>query len=145
VINASFLLEAGTSLAIIGPSAAGKSSLVRELVGVWPVISGAVRLDGFELRQWDPLQLGQHVGYLPQDVELFREPSRRILRALPSSKSSDVIEAAQIAGVHEVIQALPQGYETQIGDGGAALSRRAEAAPGFGEDDLSKAGPHCHG
>lgn len=122
VINASFLLEAGTSLAIIGPSAAGKSSLVRGLVGVWPIVSGAVRLDGFELRQWDPLQLGQHVGYLPQDVELFSGTVAQNIARFTEFESADVIEAAQIAGVHEVIQTLPQGYETQIGDGGAALS-----------------------
>ncbi len=122
LINASFVLEPGTTLGIIGPSAAGKSSLVRGLVGVWPIISGAVRLDGFELRQWDPLQLGQHIGYLPQDVELFSGTVAQNIARFTEFESEDVIEAAQIAGVHEVIQALPQGYETQIGDGGASLS-----------------------
>ena len=122
VTNASFVLEAGTSLGIIGPSAAGKSSLVRGLVGVWPLVSGAIRLDGFELRQWDPLQLGQHIGYLPQDVELFSGTVAQNIARFTEFEGEDVIEAAQIAGVHEVIQALPQGYQTQIGDGGAALS-----------------------
>ncbi len=122
LINASFVLEAGTTLGIIGPSAAGKSSLVRGLVGVWPIIAGAIRLDGFELRQWDPLELGQHIGYLPQDVELFSGTVAQNIARFTDFDSQDVIEAAQIAGVHEVIQALPQGYETQIGDSGAALS-----------------------
>ena len=122
LINASFVLEAGTTLGIIGPSAAGKSSLVRGLVGVWPIIAGAIRLDGFELRQWDPLELGQHIGYLPQDVELFSGTVAQNIARFTDFDSQDVIEAAQIAGVHEVIQALPQGYETQIGDGGASLS-----------------------
>lgn len=122
LINASFVLEPGTTLGIIGPSAAGKSSLVRGLVGVWPIVAGAIRLDGFELRQWDPLQLGQHIGYLPQDVELFSGTVAQNIARFTEFESEDVIEAAQIAGVHEVIQALPQGYETQIGDGGASLS-----------------------
>lgn len=122
LFNASFVLEAGTTLGVIGPSAAGKSSLVRGLVGVWPVVSGAIRLDGFELRQWDPEQLGQHIGYLPQDVELFSGTVAQNIARFTDFQSEDVIEAAQIAGVHEVIQALPQGYGTQIGDGGATLS-----------------------
>lgn len=122
LVNASFMLEAGTTLGIIGPSAAGKSSLVRGLVGVWPIIGGAIRLDGYELRQWDPLELGEHVGYLPQDVELFSGTVAQNIGRFTDFSSEDVIEAAQIAGVHEVIQALPQGYETQIGDGGASLS-----------------------
>ena len=122
LVNASFVLEAGTTLGIIGPSAAGKSSLVRGLVGVWPIVGGAIRLDGYELRQWDPLELGEHVGYLPQDVELFSGTVAQNIGRFTEFNSEDVIEAAQIAGVHEVIQALPQGYETQIGEGGAALS-----------------------
>lgn len=122
MVNASFAVEPGTSLAIIGPSAAGKSSLVRGLVGVWPVVSGAIRLDGFELRQWDPLDLGQHIGYLPQDVELFSGTVAQNIARFTDFDSQDVIEAAQMAGVHEVIQSLSQGYDTQIGDGGAVLS-----------------------
>lgn len=122
VANVSFSLEAGKTLALIGPSAAGKSSLVRGLVGVWPLVNGAVRLDGFELRQWDPEELGQHVGYLPQDVELFSGTIAQNIARFTAFESPEVIEAAQLAGVHEIIQALPQGYETQIGEAGAALS-----------------------
>ncbi len=122
LVNASFVVEPGTTLGIIGPSAAGKSSLIRGIVGVWPIVQGAIRLDGFELRQWDPQELGQHVGYLPQDVELFSGTVAQNIARFTEFQSEDVIEAAQIAGVHEVIQGLPQGYETQIGDGGASLS-----------------------
>jgi PrtD family type I secretion system ABC transporter len=122
IFNASFVVEAGTALGVIGASAAGKSSLVRGIVGVWPVATGAIRLDGFELRQWDPQQLGQHVGYLPQDVELFSGTVAQNIARFTEFTSEEVIEAAQIAGVHEVIQALPSGYETQIGEGGTSLS-----------------------
>lgn len=122
IFNASFLLEPGVSLGIIGPSAAGKSSLVRGLVGVWPTAAGAIRLDGFDLRQWDPQSLGQHIGYLPQDVELFSGSVAQNIARFNEFDSQDVIEAATIAGVHELIQTLPQGYDTQIGEGGAALS-----------------------
>jgi ATP-binding cassette subfamily C protein RsaD len=122
LMNASFVIEPGTSVGIIGPSAAGKSSLVRGLVGVWPIVGGAIRLDGFELRQWDMQQLGEHVGYLPQDVELFSGTVAQNISRFTDFNSEDVIEAAEIAGVHEVIQALPNGYETQIGEAGATLS-----------------------
>ncbi len=122
VFGASFTIEPGTTIGIIGPSAAGKSSLVRGLVGVWPVAMGAVRLDGFEIRQWDPQDLGRHIGYLPQDVELFSGTVAQNIARFTEYESEDVIEAAQIAGVHEVIQALPNGYDTQIGDAGATLS-----------------------
>ena len=122
VLNATFALEAGTALAVIGPSAAGKSSLVRGLVGVWPVLNGAVRLDGFDLKQWDPQQLGPYVGYLPQDVELFSGTVAENIARFSEFNSEDVIDAAQLSGVHQLIQSMPDGYETQIGEGGAALS-----------------------
>jgi PrtD family type I secretion system ABC transporter len=122
VMRASFTLEAGSTLCIIGPSAAGKSSLVRGLVGVWPVATGAIRLDGFDLKHWDPRELGPYVGYLPQDVELFSGTVAQNIARFSDFRSEDLIEAARIAGVHEMIQAMPNGYETQIGDGGAALS-----------------------
>jgi PrtD family type I secretion system ABC transporter len=122
VINASFTIEPGTTIGIIGPSAAGKSTLVRGLVGVWPIVMGSIRLDGFDIRQWDPQDLGQHIGYLPQDVELFAGTVAQNIARFTDYDSEDVIEAARIAGVHEVIQQLPQGYDTQIGDAGATLS-----------------------
>jgi ATP-binding cassette, subfamily C, bacterial RsaD len=122
LFNASFNLQPGICLGIVGPSAAGKSSLVRGLVGVWPVAAGAIKLDGYDLRQWDPKNLGEHIGYLPQDVELFSGTVAQNIARFTEFDSQDVIEAATIAGVHEVIQGLPNGYDTQIGEGGAALS-----------------------
>jgi PrtD family type I secretion system ABC transporter len=118
----SFTLEPGTALGIIGPSAAGKSSLVRGIVGVWPSRIGVVRLDGFDLRHWDLEQLGSHIGYLPQDVELFSGTVAQNIARFTDFKMDDVIEAASIAGVHDMIQAMPDGYSTQIGDAGAQLS-----------------------
>jgi PrtD family type I secretion system ABC transporter len=122
VLGASFVVEAGTAVAVIGPSAAGKSSLVRGLVGVWPILSGTVRLDGYDLRHWDRQQLGPYVGYLPQDVELFSGSVAENIARFSTFDMEEVIDAARLAGVHELIQALPEGYETQIGDGGQSLS-----------------------
>ncbi|HEY2480590.1 MAG TPA: type I secretion system permease/ATPase [Caulobacteraceae bacterium] len=122
VFGVTFAMEPGTTLGIIGPSAAGKSSLMRGIVGVWPVATGAIKIDGFDLRQWDPLQLGQYIGYLPQDVELFSGTVADNIARFSDFKVDEVIEAARIAGVHEMIQALPNGYDTQIGEGGTSLS-----------------------
>jgi ATP-binding cassette subfamily C protein RsaD len=122
LLGATFTLEPGSSLGVIGPSAAGKSSLVRALTGVWPTGSGAVKVDGFDLRQWSPLQLGQHVGYLPQDVELFSGTVADNIARFGEFDPREVIDAARLAGVHEMIQGLASGYDTQIGEGGASLS-----------------------
>jgi PrtD family type I secretion system ABC transporter len=122
VLGATFSLAAGTALAVIGPSAAGKSSLVRGLVGVWPTVAGAIRLDGFDLKQWDPEQLGSFTGYLPQDVELFSGTVAENIARFGELQSADLIEASRLAGVHELIQSMPDGYDTQIGDGGQTLS-----------------------
>jgi PrtD family type I secretion system ABC transporter len=118
----SFSLSASETLAIIGPSAAGKSTLARVLVGVWPVAQGAVRLDGSELKHWNKEQLGKHVGYLPQDVELFAGTIAENISRFSETDDEVVIRAAELAGVHEMIQRLPNGYETEIGEGGQALS-----------------------
>ncbi len=122
VMGASFALAAGQTLCIVGPSAAGKSSLMRGLVGVWPAIQGAIRLDGFDLKHWDPQALGQHIGYLPQDVELFSGTVAENIARFAEYDPEDVIEAATMAGVHPMIQGLANGYDTQIGEGGFALS-----------------------
>jgi ATP-binding cassette subfamily C protein RsaD len=122
IMGASFALEPGQTLCVVGPSAAGKSSLVRGLVGVWPTHAGAIRLDGFDLKHWDPQALGQHVGYLPQDVELFSGSVAENIARFGDYEAEDVIEAATMAGVHPMIQGLAQGYDTQIGEGGFALS-----------------------
>ena len=121
--DVSFALEAGQGIGIIGPSASGKSSLVRMMVGAWQPARGRVRLDGAALTQWDPEALGAHIGYLPQDVELFAGTvAQNISRFTPDAPPQAVIEAAQAAAVHELILRLPDGYETQVGDRGSALS-----------------------
>ncbi|TCT05928.1 type I secretion system permease/ATPase [Aquabacter spiritensis] len=118
----SFAVPPGTTLGVIGPSAAGKSSLARVLVGVWPPSAGAVRLDGSELSHWDPEQLGRSLGYLPQDVELFAGTIADNIARFGERDEAAIVEAAQMAGVHEMIQRLPQGYNTDIGEAGASLS-----------------------
>lgn len=122
VRNVSLELEPGTALGVIGPSAAGKSSLARALVGVWPTLAGAFRLDGFDIKQWDPELLGRHIGYLPQDIELFSGSVAENIARFNIVDAEMVVRAAQLAGVHEMVQQLPDGYDTQIGDSGVALS-----------------------
>ena len=123
IAGASFELKAGQALAVIGPSAAGKSSLARAMVGVWTPSRGAIRLDGAPLERWSNERLGSHIGYLPQDVELFDGTIKdNIARFEEDPDSKAVIEAAQAAGVHEMILRLPDGYETRLGDRGSALS-----------------------
>lgn len=123
VQGASFRLEAGQGLGVIGPSASGKSSLIRAIVGAWRPERGAVRLDGGALDQWSPERLGVHVGYLPQDVQLFAGTiAENIARFDEAASAEAVIEAARAAGVHELILRLPKGYETAVGEGGRALS-----------------------
>ncbi len=118
----SFALPTGSALGIIGPSAAGKSSLARAIVGVWPVHNGDIRIDGAALSHWDNEQLGRHIGYLPQDVELFSGTVAENIARFQDVDEGMVIAAAQMAGVHPMIQAMPEGYNTQIGDGGQSLS-----------------------
>jgi ATP-binding cassette subfamily C protein PrsD len=123
VQDIAFQLEGGHGLGVIGPSASGKSSLARMLVGVWPTWRGKVRLDGAALEQWNPEELGRHIGYLPQDVELFAGTvTQNITRFDPQPDPQAVIAAAKAANVHEMILCLPEGYETQVGEAGAALS-----------------------
>lgn len=118
----SFELQAGEALALIGASAAGKSTLVRLIVGNWVAQQGSVRLDGAELQTWDADALGPHIGYLPQDVELFSGTVRDNIARMGEGADELVIEAAQRAQAHEMILDLPNGYDTEIGDGGAFLS-----------------------
>ena len=121
--DVTFRLEAGTGLGVIGPSAAGKSSLARALVGAWRPGRGKIRLDGVDLGQWPAERLGRHVGYLPQDVELFTgSVAENIARLDPDASAERIIAAARAADVHEMILTLPEGYDTQVGPGGLALS-----------------------
>ncbi|MBZ9709299.1 type I secretion system permease/ATPase [Mesorhizobium sp. ESP7-2] len=123
VQDAGFALEKGAGLGIIGPSASGKSSLVRAIAGIWLPARGAVRLDGATLDQWSPEELGRHVGYLPQDVQLFDGTiAENIARFEPEAPSDKILSAARAAGVHDLVVHLPEGYETRIGEAGSALS-----------------------
>ena len=121
--DVNFTLTGGKALGIIGPTASGKSSLARMLVGVWSPLRGTVRLDGAALDQWSPEALGRHVGYLPQDVELFPgNVAQNIARFEDPPNPEAVLAAAQAAGVHDLIVNLPDGYETKVGERGSALS-----------------------
>ncbi len=116
---AGFKLRAGQGLGVIGPSASGKSTLVRAIVGAWPPMAGEVRLDGAMTDQWSPEALGAHVGYLPQDVELLEGTvAENIARFADQPDAAAVIAAARAAGIHEMILEMPDGYDTQIGEGG---------------------------
>ena len=117
-----FALQPGEALGMIGPSGAGKSTLCRLLLGIWATGGGAVRLDGSDIYKWDQEKLGPFIGYLPQDVELFSGTVAENIARLNPVDSEQVIHAAQLAGVHELILQFPQGYDTRIGDGGIVLS-----------------------
>ena len=121
--TSAFTLQAGNGLGVIGPSGSGKSSLVRALVGVWQPVRGKVRLDGAALDQWSSDVLGRHIGYLPQDVELFAGTvAQNICRFEPERHPTGIIAAAKEAGVHEMIVKMRDGYDTQVGEQGTALS-----------------------
>jgi ATP-binding cassette subfamily C protein len=122
VQDVAFRLKAGNGLGIIGPSASGKSSLARMLVGVWTPIRGKIRLDGAALEQWSPEARGRHIGYLPQDVELFAGTVIQNIARFDPNPDPKAIAAAQAANVHQLILRLPDGYKTQVGEGGQALS-----------------------
>ena len=120
--NLTFTINKGDIVGIIGPSAAGKSTLARVILGVWPVQIGTVRIDGADISQWDREHLGKYIGYLPQDIELFAGTISENIARFNEVDSQKVIEAAMKAGVHEMILRLPEGYDTPIGTAGTVLS-----------------------
>lgn len=123
VQNVSFTANAGSVIGIIGPSASGKSSLVRTIVGVWRPARGHVRLDGATLDQWPSGERGRHIGYMPQSSDLFPGTvAENIARLDPNADDDAIVRAARAAGAHDMIVAFPGGYETQLGEGGANLS-----------------------
>jgi ABC-type protease/lipase transport system fused ATPase/permease subunit len=122
VDNVSLAIKAGECLAVIGPNAAGKSTLARALVGIWPIEKGKVMIDGVDLGKIDRHWLGQRIGYLPQDVELFAGTITENIGRFTDADPAAVVEAAEMAGAHTMIQMLPNGYDTQIGESGAVLS-----------------------
>ena len=118
----SFEVQPGEAIGVIGPSAAGKSTLARALVGVWPSYAGDVRIDGAEIDQWDRNQIGPYIGYLPQDVELFDGTVAENIARFGEVDSDKVVRAAEVTGLHEQILHLPEGYDTHIGINSGALS-----------------------
>ena len=120
--DVSFTLSAGEFLGVVGPSASGKSSLARLLVNVWKPMQGVIRMDGSNTGDWPVDRLGRHLGYLPQDIELFSGSIADNIARLDQPDSEKVIAAATLAGLHEIILRMPHGYDTQIGEGGMVLS-----------------------
>jgi ATP-binding cassette subfamily C protein EexD len=117
-----FGIEAGTFVALIGASASGKSTLARAMLGIWPIAGGAIRFDGADVGQLDRNLVGPHIGYLPQDVELFDGTIAENIARFGEADANKIVAAAQLAGVHDMILHLPQGYDTEIGGTGGALS-----------------------
>ncbi len=120
--NISFSVPAGTVTAVIGPSGSGKSTLARVMVGIWPDVSGDVLLDGLPIQGWNRVELGAHIGYLPQDVELFDGTIAENIARMGEPDPEKIVEAARCAGLHEMILRLPKGYDSSIGEAGSMLS-----------------------
>ena len=120
--NLSLTLASGNVLVVLGPSGSGKSTLARVIMGIWPDVSGNVLLDGLPLDSWDRVELGPHLGYLPQDIELFEGTLAENIARFGKVDSAKVIEAARNAGLHDMILRFPKGYDTPIGEAGSLLS-----------------------
>lgn len=122
VSEVNFKIDPGQALAIVGPSAAGKTSLTRMLIGIWKPIKGSVRLDGAELSKWSHDDVGSHIGYVPQEIEFFDGTIAENIARLGPVDPDKVIQAARLIGMHETILSLPNGYDTRLGETGHALS-----------------------
>ncbi len=122
VKGANFIVPVGVVVGVIGPSGAGKSTLARALLGIWPAASGKVRLDGADVFAWDRMELGPHIGYLPQDVELFEGSISENVARFSDVDPEAVVRACKKADVHDMVLRLPEGYDTVIGPGGGTLS-----------------------
>jgi ATP-binding cassette subfamily C protein EexD len=122
VKGVSFQIQPGEIVGIIGPSAAGKSTLARGILGIWPTASGAIRIDGAESASYNREELGPHVGYLPQDIELFDGTISENIARFGEEDADKVVQAAKDADVHDMILRMPNGYDTAIGQSGGALS-----------------------
>jgi ATP-binding cassette subfamily C exporter for protease/lipase len=139
--NISFSIEPGDVLGVIGPSAAGKSTLARVAVGIWPSTPNAARIDGADVYRWNKDELGPSIGYMPQDVEVFPGTVSENIARFTNCNAEEIVEAAKLAGVHDMILCFPEGYDTKIGDGGIGLSggqkqRLALARAIFGKPSL---------
>jgi PrtD family type I secretion system ABC transporter len=120
--NINFTIEPGSMLAVVGPSASGKSTFCRLLVGSWTPSAGHVRLDGADIGRWNRNEIGPHIGYMPQSIELFGGTVRDNIARLGDATDEEVVAAAVTAGCHDLILRMPQGYETNIGEAGSYLS-----------------------
>lgn len=131
VRDLSFSLDAGEFLGIVGPSASGKSTLARLIANVWKPLQGIIRMDGSDIAGWPPDRLGRHMGYLPQDIELFAGSIAENISRFDDPDSEKVLAASKLAGLHDIILHMPNGYDTQIGESGAVLSGGQRQRIGF--------------